>query len=96
MLAEPIQTVMRRYNVPSPYEKLKCGGGDGCARAGGFSRIAAPARVRRDLTRGHRVDREKMRAFVQGLEVPEAAKRELLNLSPSSYVGLAADLAKEV
>ena len=23
MLAEPIQTVMRRYGVPEPYEKLK-------------------------------------------------------------------------
>ena len=23
MLAEPIQTVMRRYNLPNPYERLK-------------------------------------------------------------------------
>lgn len=52
--------------------------------------------ARRDLTRGHRVDRARMRAFVEGLDIPAAAKAELLALTPSSYVGLAAQLAREV
>ena len=71
VLAEPIQTVMRRYGVPNPYEQLK------------------------ELTRGHRVDGERMREFVQGLGLPEAAEQRLMDLSPATYVGIAADLAKE-
>ena len=70
VLAEPVQTVMRLYNVESPYEKLK------------------------ELTRGKRVNAEGMRAFVSKLEIPEDAKARLLALTPASYVGEAAKLAK--
>ncbi|MCK6391801.1 MAG: adenylosuccinate lyase [Azonexus sp.] len=72
LLAEPIQTVMRRYAVPSAYEKLK------------------------ELTRGTRVSREGMQAFVSTLEIPEAAKAELLKLTPWDYTGKAAELAKRI
>ncbi|MDX9944776.1 MAG: adenylosuccinate lyase [Azonexus sp.] len=72
LLAEPIQTVMRRYAVPNAYEKLK------------------------DLTRGARVSREGMQAFVSTLEIPEAAKAELLKLTPWDYTGKAAELAKRI
>ncbi len=72
LLAEPIQTVMRRYGIANPYEKLK------------------------ELTRGQRVSREGMQAFVQGLEIPEAAKAELLKLTPWDYTGKAAELAKRI
>jgi adenylosuccinate lyase len=72
LLAEPIQTVMRRYAVPNAYEKLK------------------------ELTRGTRVSREGMQAFVSTLEIPEAAKAELLKLTPWDYTGKAAELARRI
>ncbi|KAK9163460.1 hypothetical protein Syun_004362 [Stephania yunnanensis] len=72
VLAEPIQTVMRRYGIPEPYEKLK------------------------HLTRGRAMTRESIREFIQGLELPEKAKADLLKLTPHSYIGAAADLAKAV
>jgi len=72
LLAEPIQTVMRRYGIANPYEKLK------------------------ELTRGQRVSREGMQAFVATLEIPEAAKAELLKLTPWDYTGKAAELARRI
>ena len=72
VLAEPIQTVMRRYGIEKPYEKLK------------------------ELTRGHRVTGDGMRAFVEKLEIPAAAKAELMALTPHSYTGYAAQLAKKI
>lgn len=73
VLAEPIQTVMRRYGVEQPYEKLKA------------------------LTRGRRVDSAVMKEFVENLEgIPEEAKQQLLQLTPASYIGKAAELAKRV
>ena len=72
LLAEPVQTVMRRYGVANPYEKLK------------------------ELTRGRRVSRETMREFVETLDIPDAAKRELLVLTPWDYTGKAAELARRI
>jgi adenylosuccinate lyase len=72
LLAEPIQTVMRRFGIANPYEKLK------------------------ELTRGNRVSREGMQAFVQSLEIPAAAKAELLELTPWGYTGKAAELARRI
>jgi adenylosuccinate lyase len=72
VLAEAVQTVMRRYGLPEPYEQLKA------------------------LTRGHGITRDSMREFIGGLELPADAKQRLLELTPGSYVGLAASLAKEV
>ncbi|QLQ26087.1 MAG: adenylosuccinate lyase [Dechloromonas sp.] len=72
LLAEPIQTVMRRYAVPNAYEKLK------------------------ELTRGTRVSREGMQAFVSTLDIPEAVKAELLKLTPWDYTGKAAELARRI
>ncbi len=72
VLAEPIQTVMRRYGIEKPYEKLK------------------------ELTRGNRVTGEGMQAFVEKLEIPAEAKAELLALTPHSYTGYAAELAKAI
>ena len=72
LLAEPIQTVMRRYGIANPYEKLK------------------------ELTRGNRVSREGMQDFVKTLEIPEAAKEELLKLTPWDYTGKATELARRI
>ncbi len=72
VLAEPIQTVMRRYGVAQPYEKLK------------------------ELTRGRRIGAEALAGFVEGLEIPESAKSELKALSPATYLGDAARLARDI
>jgi adenylosuccinate lyase len=48
------------------------------------------------LTRGKRLDRRQLAAFVRALPIPAAAKKHLLALTPAAYTGLAADLAKRV
>ena len=63
VLAEPIQTVMRRYNIEKPYEKLKA------------------------LTRGKAMTPDVIKAFVESLDIPDAAKAELMELTPGSYIG---------
>ncbi|PWG65510.1 adenylosuccinate lyase [Sediminicurvatus halobius] len=70
VLAEAVQTVMRRHGIEQPYEKLKA------------------------LTRGRRVDQQALRAFLRDLALPEAARRELEALTPATYTGLAASLAR--
>jgi adenylosuccinate lyase len=70
VLAEPVQTVMRRYGVPGAYEKLK------------------------ELTRGKGIERDALRAFVAELPIPPAARDALLALTPASYLGKAAELAR--
>ena len=49
----------------------------------------------KDLTRGTRVDAERMREFVSELGLSDAAAQRLKDLTPQSYTGLASDLARE-
>jgi adenylosuccinate lyase len=72
VLAEPIQTVMRRYQLPNPYERLK------------------------ELTRGKTITREAIAAFIQTLEIPTAERERLLAMTPGSYTGQAAALARRI
>ncbi len=72
VLAEPIQTVMRRYGVEKPYERLK------------------------ELTRGRQINAEKLASFVDSLDIPREAKQALKALSPSRYLGNAAEQAKKI
>jgi adenylosuccinate lyase len=72
VLAEPIQTVMRKAGVEEPYEKLKA------------------------LTRGKRIDAEGIRQFVDALEIPEADKARLKQMTPALYTGMAEELARQV
>jgi adenylosuccinate lyase len=72
VLAEPIQTVMRRYGIDQPYEKLKA------------------------LTRGQKIDALAIREFVESLDLPDAARRELIALTPASYIGNAAAQARKI
>jgi adenylosuccinate lyase len=72
LLAEPIQTVMRRYAVPDAYEQLKA------------------------LTRGRRIDSAAVAAFVDALPIPEAERRRLREMTPGSYLGVAAQLARSI
>ena len=49
----------------------------------------------KELTRGQRVDAARMREFVAGLGLSDAARERLLALTPAGYTGLAAELARE-
>jgi len=72
ILAEPVQTVMRRYRIEQPYEKLKA------------------------LTRGKGIDQATLEQFIKSLEIPNAAKQELLALTPRKYIGNAVQQALDV
>ncbi len=62
----------------------------------GRSSIADPYAMLKELTRGHRVSGDELRAFVEGLDIPTEAKQRLQALTPALYVGVAADLARRV
>jgi adenylosuccinate lyase len=46
----------------------------------------------KDLTRGHRLDAERLREFVAGLGLPAELSGRLLTLTPAEYTGLAGPL----
>jgi len=68
VLAEPIQTIMRKYDIPEPYEKLK------------------------SLTRGQTFDPEQIKALIEPLDMPAAAKEQILAMTPGHYIGVAVEL----
>jgi len=72
VLAEAVQTVMRRYGIPEPYEKLKA------------------------LTRGQAVTKEILLEFIKTLDIPDDEIERLLALTPESYIGLAAQQARDI
>ena len=72
VLAEPIQTVMRRFGVAGAYEKLK------------------------EVTRGKTVSPEALHGLIRSLDIPQTEKDRLLAMTPASYVGQAAALARRV
>ena len=73
VLAEPIQTVMRRYGLEKPYEQLK------------------------KLTRGQAgINQASLAAFIQDLAIPDEARQRLLAMTPGSYTGQGAELAKGI
>jgi len=72
VLAEPIQTAMRRYGIENPYEKLKA------------------------LTRGQEINQQLIQEFVADLDIPTEAKEHLMQLTPSSYIGIANKLVDKI
>jgi adenylosuccinate lyase len=72
VLAEPIQTVMRRHGVQGAYEQLKA------------------------VTRGKTITAQDLHDLINGLDIPADAKQRLLDLTPGSYTGLAAALARRI
>jgi adenylosuccinate lyase len=48
------------------------------------------------MSRGKRLEREELAAFVKALPIPPEEKKRLLALTPAKYTGLAAELAKRV
>jgi adenylosuccinate lyase len=72
VLAEAVQTVMRRHRLPNPYEQLK------------------------KVTRGKAITAAAMKRFITALDIPAADKKRLLAMTPTSYTGLAAELARRI
>ena len=72
VLGEAVQTVMRRYAIPEPYEKLK------------------------EITRDQEVTQTLLHEFIRKLDIPDNEKSRLLELTPATYTGLAASLAKKL
>jgi adenylosuccinate lyase len=65
VVAEAIQTILRREAYPNPYEALK------------------------DLTRTNTViNKESMHAFINGLNVDDKVRNELLQITPANYLGI--------
>jgi len=65
VVAEAIQTILRREGYPNPYEALK------------------------GLTRTNEVmNKASIQEFIQTLDVSEAIKAELLQITPSNYTGI--------
>ena len=48
------------------------------------------------LTRGQGITAESMRVFIEQLDLPPADKQRLIEMTPGSYTGLAARLAKDI
>ncbi|AJP48934.1 adenylosuccinate lyase [Rugosibacter aromaticivorans] len=72
VLAEPVQTVMRRFGIENPYEQLK------------------------KITRGKGIEQTTLRDFIRTLDLPDSDRQRLLDLTPASYIGKAADLARKI
>jgi len=65
VVAEGIQTVLRRENYPDPYETLL------------------------KLTRtGEKIDKERIKAFIESLDVSDSVKTELKAITPFNYTGI--------
>jgi adenylosuccinate lyase len=65
VVAEAIQTILRREAYPNPYEALKA------------------------LTRtNQKMTEETIHEFIQGLDVSDELKSELMEITPSNYTGI--------
>jgi adenylosuccinate lyase len=72
VLAEAVQTVMRRHGIAQPYEQLKA------------------------LTHGRKeITAESLRAFIDGLSLPQGVRDELNQLTPARYIGNAQQTAEQ-
>ena len=59
--------------------------------------VSEPYEKLKAFTRGQRVTQESMRAFVAGIDgLPDAAKAELAELTPWTYIGNAPQQAAEL
>ena len=73
VLAEPVQTVMKKHGIENAYEQLK------------------------DLTRGKGgITQDGLHTFISNLKMPDDDKTRLLKMTPQTYIGLAASLAKKI
>ena len=65
VVAEAIQTILRREGYPHPYEALK-----------------ALTRTNKKMTE------ETIHEFIQGLDVSDKVKKELMSITPHNYYGI--------
>lgn len=72
ILGEAIQTVMRKYRLSKPYEKIKA------------------------FSQGQTMTPEKWSHFIDTLKIPADEKKRLKTLTPKTYTGLAARLARKI
>ncbi len=63
------------------------------ASLAGATGLANPYERLKDLTRGHAVGPEEMRAFIADLGLPDDVEARLLALTPASYTGLSEQIA---
>ena len=70
VLAEAIQTVMRKNGMSDAYDRLK------------------------ELTRGRTIDANTLHDFIDALALPETDKKQLREMTPADYIGLATELSK--
>jgi len=57
---------------------------------GGYEKLKA-------LTRGkERITRDALHGLIKGLAIPDAEKQRLLALTPATYIGKAAELARRI
>lgn len=69
VLAEPIQTILKRHGVEASYEQLK------------------------NLTRGKSITKKQLHDFIDSLAISESLKKQLKQMTPQHYLGLASQLA---
>jgi adenylosuccinate lyase len=50
----------------------------------------------KEVTRGKIVRAEDLHSLIRQLEIPQAEKERLLDMTPASYIGKAVELAKRV
>lgn len=72
LLAEPVQTILRKAGHPDPYGFMK------------------------DLTRGRRISLRELHKALDSLDVKPALIKNMKNLRPETYTGLAGELAKSM
>jgi adenylosuccinate lyase len=58
--------------------------------------IEKPYEKLKELTRGKKVDAAAMAVFIDGLELPDAVKKELKTLAPDNYIGDAIRLVDQL
>ena len=64
--------------------------------AAGRSSIEDPYQLLKELTRGKRIGHDELVAFVNELDISAEAKDRLLALRPSTYIGIAVELANRI
>ena len=58
--------------------------------------IDKPYEKLKTLTRGNTIDQATIKAFVEGLDMPDQAKADLIAMLPSTYIGNAIEQAKKI
>ena len=58
--------------------------------------VEEPYEQLKAFTRGKQIDKTMLHQFIEGLNIPDDAKKSLLALTPETYIGCAAELAKRI